>query len=105
MTTISYYSLINDDFSTFRNNLALSELNSPEFMATFSQKMRIKSLKYLSDQLIFVLYEYCIVVLEIGLNNSLVVKQELKFRGNESTEVIKIEEFLQNWDEKGIYLR
>jgi len=51
-------------------------------MATFSQKMRIKSLKYLSDQLIFVLYEYCIVVLEIGLNHSLVVRQELKFRGN-----------------------
>ena len=44
-------------------------------MSIFSQKMMIKDIKYVSDSIIFVLYEYCIVVLEIGSNNSLVVKQ------------------------------
>lgn len=90
MSTISYYSLINDEFSTFRNNLNLAELGDSEFMLNFSQKMVIKDIKYLSNSIIFVLYEYCIIVLEVGVNNSLVVRQELKFGANEMVEVIKI---------------
>ena len=54
-------------------------------METFSQKMRIRDIKYLRDGVIFVLYEYCIVVLEVGVNNSLVVREELKFKSSENT--------------------
>lgn len=74
-------------------------------MDNFSQKMRIKDIRYLTDKIIFVLYELCIIVLEIAANNSLVVRQELKFRNSDMNEVIKIEEFLQNYDEESIYLR
>jgi hypothetical protein len=59
-------------------------------MGNFSMKMRIKDVRYLTDRIIFVLFELCIIVLEIGANNSLVVRQELKFRSNEMNEVMKI---------------
>ena len=52
--------------------------------------MVIKDIRYLNDQTIFVLYENSIVILEIGFNKSLVVKQELKFNSNESEEIVKI---------------
>lgn len=67
--------------------------------------MVIKDVKYLTDSAIFVLYESAIIVLQVGFNDSLVVRQELKFKAQGEGEVIKIEEFLQNYDEDSIYLR
>ena len=59
-------------------------------MIVFNKKMVIKDIRYLNDQTIFVLYENSIVILEIGFNKSLVVKQELKFNSNESEDIVKI---------------
>ena len=59
-------------------------------MNVFNKKMVIKDIRYLNDQTIFVLYENSIVILEIGFNKSLVVKQELKFNSNESEDIVKI---------------
>jgi hypothetical protein len=102
---ISYYSLINDDFTEFRNNISVGELEDVEFMGIFNKKMVIKDIRYLRDSTIFVLYESAIIILEIGYNNSLIVKQELKFKSQAEGNIIKIEEFLQNYDEDSIYLR
>lgn len=44
-------------------------------MNIFNKKMVIKDIKYINDRTIFVLYEVAIIILEIGANNSLVVKQ------------------------------
>ena len=44
-------------------------------MSLFNKKMPLKDVKYLSDAAIFLLYDSAIVVLELGYNNSLVVRQ------------------------------
>lgn len=67
-------------------------------MHVFNQKLVIKDIKYVNDRTIFVLYDICLIVLEIGYNNSLVVRQEIKFRFNDTADIIKIDEFLQNYD-------
>ena len=54
-------------------------------MSIFNKKMVIKQIKYLSDSNIFILYETAIIILEIGFNNSLIVKQELKFKSQSET--------------------
>lgn len=54
-------------------------------MHLFNKKMVIKDVKYLNDSAIFVLYQSQIVVLEIGFNSSLIVKQELKFKSEADT--------------------
>ncbi len=54
-------------------------------MHLFNKKMVIKDVMYLNDSAIFVLYQSQIVVLEIGFNSSLIVKQELKFKSEADT--------------------
>lgn len=58
----------------------MGELEDEQFMGIFNKKMVIRGLRYLSDRAILVLYESAIVVLEVGFNNALTVRQELKFR-------------------------
>lgn len=50
-----------------------------DYLGLFSQKMVIKSVKYVSHNAIFLLFQSCIVVLQISQNGALVVRQELKF--------------------------
>lgn len=51
-------------------------------MNVFNKKMVIKDIKFVNDQAIFVLYDNCIIILEVGFNKSLVVRQEIKFNSN-----------------------
>lgn len=43
----------------------------------------IKGIRYLSDRAILVLYDSAIIALEVGLNNALNVRQELKFKAHQ----------------------
>lgn len=49
-------------------------------MRVFNKKLVIKGLRYLSDRAILVLYDSTIIALEVGINNALNVRQELKFK-------------------------
>jgi hypothetical protein len=82
----------------------VGELEDEEFMRVFNKKMVIRGLRYLDDRAILVLYESAIVVLEVGFNNALTVRQELKFKAHEG-DVLQIQEFLQNYDQLSLYLR
>lgn len=67
--------------------------------------MRIKQLKHISDDCIAVLFDNCIILLQIGYNNALVVRQTLKFsRLDPLNEALKIIELLQSYDRYGIYV-
>jgi hypothetical protein len=79
MLPISVYTMVNNDFLEFRNNLSVEELDEPEFIKIFSLKLPIVQVKYLSDDCIIVLFEKQIVILEVGQNNSLTVRQEIVF--------------------------
>lgn len=52
-------------------------------MSVFNKKLVIKGLRYLNDRAILVLYDSAIIALEVGLNNALTVRQELKFKAHQ----------------------
>jgi hypothetical protein len=52
----------------FRNNLSVNELNDPNFIKLFSDKLPIKQVKFVNKKSIIVLYEKSIVILEVGYN-------------------------------------
>jgi hypothetical protein len=73
-------------------------------MRVFNKKLVIKGVRYVSNRAIMVLYDSAIVVLEVGVNNALTVRQELKFRAHQG-DPLHIQEFLQNYDQNSLYLR
>ena len=64
---ISYFSIPNNSFHEFKNNLTVQELENPAFMHLFADKLPIQSLHLLLPH-ILVLYQHSLLILHIAHN-------------------------------------
>lgn len=104
---ISYFSMPNDAFLEFRNNLSVEELEDPQFMQIFAKKQPIKGVAKINSSKFAVLFDASIVIVEVGVNEMLVIQQEISFKNclPSLEQYVKITDFMGYYDSLGLYLK